>query len=227
MQSESLFHRTDIFHENLLGFLEGDRDFTELKHVCVWHERLGYCRGAHLQVQSLHNSAIPLSGVHVAEIDGQKPVVVLGSRMGQLHFEVSYIAAHRFQDSVFVEAVLESSQSGQLLLLSLLLETLLLSLFLFDLLRGLFDRFARGGLRVFFLGCLSGRCFTTLTLGVGETRGGISFLLLLLYPFLELAVAASFCNTEAFRLFLGLRGHNVFMGLVGQISEQRVEFNGY
>ena len=223
LQPECLLHSAHVLNKDLHDLLVSHGDLSELKHISVRNKSLRNSRSPDFKEQSLHSVA--LLGIHPTEIDRQEPVVVLGTSTLLLHVEVGDSATHRLENSRAVEGVLECLKPGLLSLFCLLAETLLLGLLFFDLLLCLLNSFASGSFRIFLLGILRWSSLA-LGLGVGSSRSSFTLLFLPADALLKALVPTKSRQASALRLLfdLGPSSH-LFMGLVSQITEQRVEFD--
>lgn len=109
LQSQSLLHRTHVFDKDFLSLLEGHGDFTEFKHISVGHECLWDSCSPDLEEERFYSFI--LRSVYVAEINRQKPAVVLCPRVFIIDVKVSYSASQCLKDRITVESLLKCAYS--------------------------------------------------------------------------------------------------------------------
>jgi len=148
---------------------------------------------------------------------------VLGAGADDLLVEVSDATTHCLKDRLAVKGTLKSGKSLDLSELGLLLQTLLFSFFIFDLLWSLLGLFTSGSRGVLF-SFLGGR---RLTFALGVCGSGISLTLLLLLAnlLLKLLVSASLGEATSVLDFLSLWCHDLLVARIGQVAELGIEFH--
>ena len=151
---------------------------------------------------------------------------MLSARMFLLNVEIGDATSHCSQHCLFVKSLLERCQSCNFGVFGLFFQTLLLCLFLFNLLLSLLASLSSSSLRILFLGFLRRWSFTTFGFWISSSSGSLSILLLLPDFLFELLVAAGLSNACIPGCTIEDLGINhLLMAFVGQITEARVELD--
>ena len=144
---------------------------------------------------------------------------MLSARARPLNIEIGNTSSHRAQHWISIESLFKRCQPCNFGILSLFLETLLFSLFLFNLLLRFLNSLASGSLGILFLSLLRWWSLATFALWITSSRS-LPILFLLPYLLFELLVTTSLCQTSISGCtFFRLGSNHLLMSLVGHITE--------